>query len=171
MKNQAAVDIAKDVLKQINAKTLIARKGSYVHAYTHMKGRERRWIDPIYGTDTLNKRDAREALLDKELGMDCEVCALGAVFMSWVKKNNSVTLEEIGTIHASGIIEKLKDVFSNVELCVMECVFERRWATQLPDSISLDVRRKFMSTEYRTRNRAYHDKYMFGDLSSGGASW
>lgn len=82
-KAQMRVKIARDVLKQIKAKKLVPRNGTYMDVGNHFEYFSKLGLlNPSIQFNTV-------------LPTKCEVCALGAVFIAAVDKNNTLEIGEL----------------------------------------------------------------------------
>ncbi len=110
--------IAKDVLAQIKANTLIPSSGSWVRLKSY-------YLD---GNTSL-----REVTLNKEA--ECKCCALGGLFLSCTLFNNKVTVADVEygkyehldeTIRGEQKFSNgLNTIFSNAQLKLIENAFEQ----------------------------------------------
>lgn len=121
-KAQMRVAIAKDVIKQITAKRLLARKNIYLMA-GHTGSQDDAWRTKLY------KQNA-STQLNEVLPKVCQVCAIGAVFVAAVEKNDALKVGQLYTedgvrFVTSGTMKKyLRRWFSAAQLYLMEGVFE-----------------------------------------------
>ena len=133
----SAVNVAKDVIAQIKAERLIATQGEYCIPYVDGYDLED-WVSGhrnyhLYGEEEIKNYDEVRAIcngsfqtLFQEEDVTCEVCAIGAVFVSFVNLYNEVTVDEI-VMTSRGMLAKLSSVFSNTLMRTMERVFEGEW--------------------------------------------
>jgi hypothetical protein len=118
--SEIAVKIAQDAIAQINASKFLATTGSYCKL-------DDSWT--LSGTAS-----AQEALKTK----NCEVCALGALFASYVINFNQVSVEEM---HSGfdrmweRFEDKLTPYFNINDLLLAEFVFERGQTGKLADQL------------------------------------
>jgi hypothetical protein len=114
------IKVAKDVIAQLNAKELSARSGCYINANIPHQA--------YYNADGTSKgdfgeRDFREVL--EETGARCDVCALGAMFVTTVKIRNEITTDKGRFSRGEDMHKYLADVFSKDQLRLIESAFER----------------------------------------------
>lgn len=124
-KRQLAVAIAKDVIKQIKARRLrIGNAGYYVNGE----------IPPNCGIQVGDQVQEHIPLLRRK----CDVCAKGAIFLSYVELKNQVTFlpenfhdrcgdpaHRIVDFDGADICENLGGAFSRESLDLIEMAFER----------------------------------------------
>jgi hypothetical protein len=107
------VAIAKDVLKQLPA--LNPSKGTYVYKPN--------------GNKNLHPNDQAQQHID-QISEDCQVCALGACFLSYIRLFNKITVDEITYIENSidpahhTVKNALREHFANEQLALIEAAFE-----------------------------------------------
>lgn len=118
-RSEQRVEIAKDVLKQIYKNRFVPTKGTYVRAVTHK---------------SLPALESDAEVCDIMRRRKCEVCALGALFLSAVDKHDNLKVSdlgwrgkkdlylEIGT--PSRIKNYLEPFFTSMELLHIEQAFE-----------------------------------------------
>jgi hypothetical protein len=105
-KPQKRVAIAEDVIKQIKAKKYLPTNLTYIEV---LNGAEN---DKYQVQQHFNK-------------VKCECCALGSLFLSEVKFNNSCTFEDLRDDYFDEApIERLKQYFSLGQLVLIEYAFE-----------------------------------------------
>lgn len=107
-----AVRIAKDVIKQLDLGKFIAENGTYLYL----------GIGESYGWGPQDK-SFQDKLKEVK---NCHVCALGGLFCSYVNLKNKVTVGDLhnGSTLDKNLREKLKDVFDESTLRVIEACFE-----------------------------------------------
>jgi hypothetical protein len=146
------VAVAKDVIKQINAQFLIAKKGVYLQA--GIKAEE---IDPSVKLDKFFDEL-------KTKGQPCTVCGIGACFVSLVNLGNSVnaksSFSDISCNDISGINDdfmrpKLRKVFTPRQLTLIECAFERE--SHFGDD--------YADVPYKTKDEACDFGYLYPNAS------
>lgn len=110
-----AVDIAKDVIRLLDAKLIKSRDDSfscYVDNTQFSPGSK------------LHGKSLQRVMRLKSY-KPCQVCALGALFMSYVDQENGVTtdqrLNDLDLVYA-----KLRPFFSDKQLALIETAFEKR---------------------------------------------
>lgn len=106
-----AVDLAKDVLRLLDAKSIKAQSGYYCtlpDSWTYKSG-------------TSVQEHLRSNPKDP-----CGVCALGSLFMSFVDRHNQVSMPDnwVGLNYDATMIEKLSPYFSMKQLVMIETAFE-----------------------------------------------
>lgn len=121
--SQQRVEVAKDVLKQLELKFLKAERQTYF-AVSGLK------------KDIENPSDKLDQVFDqvfKSRGK-CNVCGIGACFVSMVKLGNSIATKQVGingyiengdSIDDDDMRKLLENVFSEDQLSLIECAFER----------------------------------------------
>lgn len=104
-KRKMAVAIAKDVLKRLKLEKLRVMRGNYLSENSRF---------PETGSlqEQIDKAEA-----------NCQVCALGGLFLSHVRLYNNVKCEEVD-FERSLIVDSLSPVFTSTELALVEGVFE-----------------------------------------------
>lgn len=102
------VMLAKDVLKLLDAKKLVAVAGDYVALPESVS----RANDDAFWEDSI---DTQTFL--KRRGVKCEVCALGAAFCAYVYR--------VDGTHRRWDHQKLGEVLSDEQMDLMEAAFER----------------------------------------------
>jgi len=121
--DQKRVQVAKDVIKQIQSNFYNPEHGTYFQFDIP---------DEIGVTDKIEKFDkALDSV--KRKGGHCDVCAIGACFASLVRLGDKVDTSYImGSVIENGdsigdtfMKGKLRDVFSTQQLSLIECAFER----------------------------------------------
>jgi len=140
-KPEKRVLIAKDVIKLIKAKKIAIKTGNYFQTGS---------INP-HAHEQLNK------VLPKI--KNCEVCALGGLFYSYVSKYNNYEIGGGGLIHMNNkdneMRDLLNDIFSKKQLNLIECAFEE-------DDVNSHCMWSLCSDEIIIRAEAYrsnHDLY------------
>lgn len=110
------VAIAKDVIEQIEANKYVSLKGKY--------GSIKR--NTLY---EFSYDDSVQSIFDE---VNCNCCALGAMFMSNVKFNNQCTVNQVGKVDK--IVKDLTNFFSAKQLIMIESAFEQwDWSDLLRD--------------------------------------
>lgn len=114
-KQRAAV--AKDVIAQLKAETMIAQAGVYVSG----------------NVLTVAKiGDDLQSLIKEEVttAAPCEVCAMGACFISAVRLYDKFTVDRQvyndGDVPSAKLKRKVAEIFTRREMSVIESCFERR---------------------------------------------
>lgn len=120
-KGKARVAIAKDVLKWMDTQKMDVQQSGYLLSKTGSL---------FSGLDVLDNADLKEKLQGKE----CQVCALGAVFLTTVDRFNQVGCADLldegdwrgGALslkrrHLTNYLEKY---FAPLQLCLIESAFE-----------------------------------------------
>jgi hypothetical protein len=142
-KAKMRVKIARDVLKQLTARKLVAAAGVYMilnsEAATHN-----------YWKTLSSKKPSQQ--LNKFLPKKCNVCALGALFITAIDKNNDLTLGELPSNDISGrwfgsatMRDYLNKWFDLYQLVEIEQSFERgpsgkgQWSTDKMKSIMENI--------------------------------
>lgn len=117
--NVTAVEIAKDVIALLNAKKLVATKGTY----GDFNYRTRLELTSSY--------DGSFQPIIQSPNFQCEACALGGLFIAYVDKFNSVNLDNGNRPGSERMVEILAPFFGNDEhvLYQIESYFEG-WGTR-----------------------------------------
>jgi len=105
------VTIAKDVLKQLRAKRLIA---------THMVYFNSEKVEEFY-SQTIFNRDTELELSEVIKDEKCNVCALGSLFVCAVDRLDKLKLINFGRCQMQDYLM----FFSKKQLDLIECVFEK----------------------------------------------
>ena len=110
------VMIARDVLAQISAGKMIVTQGTYL-----ILGDNRR----------LEEKDQNKELCDLLSGVKCEVCAIGAAFVSGVKFKDKLKVNEASPPWSGDLViddhkmtEYLSGIFTEEEMREFERIFE-----------------------------------------------
>ena len=120
-KPQQRVLIAQDVLAQIKAKRYVAES--------------RAWTTPIYAERGLNLEpgESVQKLFANQTIRQCNVCALGGLFMSCTNLNNNTTVEELyqadenlgGELdYGDNLSNGMDKIFTKKQLKLIEIYFE-----------------------------------------------
>lgn len=123
MKNEKGIELATDLLKQIN--TLNIASGDYI------SGKE--FSDIRYSSEHCVK----SAQLYMETLKKCNVCAKGALCLIYVEKYNNVTVYDLYRSASSGISNTLREFFSEEQLDLIEAAFEC-WDTFIDSDEKID---------------------------------
>lgn len=119
-KPEMRVALARDVIKQLKTKQLVATHGGYVTGPLKNKANRKNWADD--SSDDLNMRD----LIKGEFKEDsCYVCAKGALFLAHILRNDKVTLNQF--LNAQFVPSKtnpLVPAFTPRQLEEIECLYE-----------------------------------------------
>jgi hypothetical protein len=116
-RNEKAVEVAKDVLRQLDAKLYKATSGIYFDFL-------RQDLDP-YAEESL------QAVLETE---PCRLCAIGGTFASTARLRNNVATSTVIVPSSTFMMETMVDVFTEHTLRAMEVVFETYNARTYPFS-------------------------------------
>ncbi len=123
------VMVAKDVIKQLDAKKFIATSGIYFSFdYAYRQTRYDYLPKNIIPQIT---EDLSDVINDKQ----CMVCAIGAAFCSAVRLKDKVTVGDVGSpstlygvaINDNNMIDYLSNIFSRDEMRMFERIFERSY--------------------------------------------
>lgn len=106
-----AVEIARDVLKQLRAKRYIAHNGTYCQVENL----------PFEVSPTSSFREA----FKKEKEIQCNVCALGSLFTSFVNLRNVFSVRQVNKPKFRNMIPALRKSFDVRDLLLMEYAFEQ----------------------------------------------
>ncbi len=115
-KAEKRVEIAKDVLAQLRAEKIVASQGTYCFLDADIQG--------------------TEELREEVKGARCEVCALGALFMGDIRKNDKCKGVDVGLgLEPDGFVnhyideramrDRLGKLFSVKQTALIECAFEK----------------------------------------------
>jgi hypothetical protein len=119
-----AIKIARDVLEQLRLNRFKARQGSYCQiatGQTDVYG-DSQYINQYSSAEL--RRPSFKAEFKKNKALTCEVCALGALFTSFVHINNVFTVGQVVQPKFSRMFDALEGAFTVRELLLMEYVFE-----------------------------------------------
>lgn len=132
-KQQLRVDIATDVIKHIEANIYQAN-----HTYLFIAAKE-----------DIRSKPSLEALASADV---CEVCALGALFLNYMERNDRLSelwMEQYDDNeflfdilnYKEGLLDILKDLFDYEQLQLIECAFEqvRSYADDVKDRCLVDA--------------------------------
>ena len=120
-KAQKRVMIAKDVLAQLKAKRYIPESGV--------------WVEPMYKSRKMgNEEESVQKLFAEKNITKCNVCALGAMFMSCTNMNNNTTVGDLEDECGGVLGELIEDnyklsnglnrIFTCQQLALIETYFE-----------------------------------------------
>lgn len=107
-KPEKAVAVAKDVLK--NLKIIRATCGVYLH---------RTGIIPHQISYDASAQEYIDTITKK-----CQVCGIGACFLSYIRLANKATVHDVLYASRSGMIRRMEEAFSKDQLAQIENVFE-----------------------------------------------
>ena len=110
-KRERVLAIAKDVLAHL--RLLSCEEGSYIGVRSTEKASDA--MDKL-----IEKGGDAQPHIDK-IARNCDVCALGAAFLSYVRLYDGVSVEDVVP---DALIEKMKTVFSAEQLMLIEAAFE-----------------------------------------------
>lgn len=133
-KAQRRMRVIKDAIAQIKLNTYVARSGDYV-----VLGSKLRSKILMPGSDALkNPDESMQKILQKLPKKACNVCAQGAIFLSFIRLENKVTVGE--TVYgewsySDKIVDTTKSLFTSRQLYLIEQYFELWNAPQ--DNLSL----------------------------------
>jgi hypothetical protein len=114
------VAIAHDVLLQLDAKRLEAKADQFLSL--RYKGQSISWN--TFPHSTLLAHEFSDETPERALENKCDVCAIGAVFVSLVRRRGKATFLDVGDTINDGIPEYATDVFHPDMLAGMEHYFE-----------------------------------------------
>ncbi len=126
-KAEKRVSIAKDVIKQLKAGKIIAKRGTYFFMD------DIRVRDEFYTTSVKNPdRDSSEWEIRKNVELQpflqkakkCDACALGSMFICEVTERDKFKSKYL-CINDKQILKRL-DIFSKLQLRLIEAAFERQ---------------------------------------------
>jgi len=114
MRATQRVRIAKDVLAQLNAGTILAKRGDYVT-----------WSDADF-TKVLRKSEANEKIVLPDV---VSACAIGSVFTAALDRYDAMRIKDLASpgyaeIEDHDMLMYLQPWFEEDELRLMECIFE-----------------------------------------------
>lgn len=141
-KKKRLVVIARDIVKQLKLKRFIASPGTYFYV-----------PDLSSSAEWMNGKDFQAELQPKK---HCEVCALGAMFISYVDKYDSISGSSINRVP-----QKMREIFGSTQTSQIEAVFEgfrnrgitktplfqRYWGETEESRDALDESEKFHPTD------------------------
>lgn len=102
-----AVEIAKDVIKQLLAERITSTPGVYIEI----------------SSSELGNVDFQTAFKKGKI-KQCDVCALGSLLIGYVDIEDEMTIKEVDNSGADDIREILKGIFSDNQLTIIERAFE-----------------------------------------------
>jgi hypothetical protein len=105
------VVIAKDVIAQLNNKVISTDYFGYLNL---------RNFGELFKEGKSNEQ-VNNILSD----IKCDVCALGGMFISLIKYDNHCTVYELIEVEQEEISERLKEYFSEGQLCLIETAYEQ----------------------------------------------
>lgn len=120
-KSQKRVMIAQDVLAQLKAKRYIPESGV--------------WVEPRYKSGKMgNEEESVQKLFAEKNITKCNVCALGAMFMSCTNMNNNTTVDDLDDECTGMLGDLISDnyklsnglnrIFTYQQLALIETYFE-----------------------------------------------
>ena len=118
-KTEKAVEVAKDVIIQINRRKFIPTHRAYIY--------------PTFNGDEYINTTAKTGSIQKEMSnlIKCECCAIGGMFMSAINLGNSMNFEDSNIYGADACDlsdEKPKKIFESIfnkkDLLLIEACFE-----------------------------------------------
>ena len=127
------VEIAKDVLKQLDMETYIAESGTYLTA-------------KVKEFDIQNLHSTEIDKLVKENKITCKVCAKGALFMSHVMKTDNCTYEKATSMGDREMGRRL-NMFSPSQLEEIEESFEGWFQTNEKSDVAKFIQRTKMKSD------------------------
>ncbi len=150
-KAQVRVEVAKDVIRSL--RLLTVRSGIYFKPAGSVK-----LVNSIVSSSTDSKRVAQK------LKKGCEVCALGACFLSSVRLTNKWEFggfeehwtepEQVRAVEREVLEEKLHKIFTPFQIDLIETAFEGYYCTNLANDRSVIGRAiSFGSKHYSSTNR------------------
>lgn len=122
-KAEQRVEIAKDVIKQCSKGKYEIETGGYIDLYP----------EGLRSFDELEHLQANTCVSKGRI--TCTVCAKGALFMSHVMKTNHCLVKEADKTDDTGIKKRLKNIFSPLQLDLIETAFERSVVVDDTDKI------------------------------------
>jgi len=108
-KAKKRITIAEDVLASLKMGKYKAETGTYIEVNTNKDH------------DSL-PTDSQALLRTEEV--QCDVCAIGAIFASKVRKGNKCNYDLFNGNNDSSLIANLKGIFNEIELRIIETAFE-----------------------------------------------
>ena len=136
-KAEQRIEIAKDVLRHIKAKTLVAKTKAY--------------LDP-QGKGQFCGKSLKEVLPRLKT---CRVCIIGGIFYSYVNRHNNFEIDEAGIsgIRDWGMMDAIS-MFSNKQMRLMECAFEASPRFGVYDN---SVLKRITASDYRGKHNLETD--------------
>jgi hypothetical protein len=116
-RSEESVQIAQDVINQIKAGFLLPESGIWLKFDLAVPA------DSCAYTVNVDESASIKACVDTGLIKECRVCAMGSMFMAYIRRHNEVTLEE-KEAEWDEISDKLESYFSNSDLVAIETIFE-----------------------------------------------
>jgi hypothetical protein len=154
LNRKLAVKIAKDVLAQLRLNRFQASQGRYC---TISLGRnEDGYMESVDEyTSPAKRRASFKTAFKENKEMKCEVCALGALFTSFVNINNVFTVGQVVQPQFSRMFGALEDAFPLRDLLLMEYVFEEGERGILEGKVANPGWNEYTETSVRFRNRKF----------------
>jgi len=111
-KMEMRVKIARDVISRIDAKQISPNRTTYIRLNS--------WLDvPEDSVGT----DSAQPIID-QFYKHCDVCMLGAMFLSHINLNNGVTIEDVPIAARPQIVEFLREYWTERELFEIESWYQ-----------------------------------------------
>jgi hypothetical protein len=105
------VAVAKDVINQLNNKVISTDYFGYLNLNN-------------YG-ELFKAGKSNEQVNNILPDIKCDVCALGGMFISLIKYTNHCTVNELSEVGQDEIDKRLKEYFSEGQLCLIETAYEQ----------------------------------------------
>lgn len=127
-RRQLAVSVAKDVIKSLNEYKAVLTSNSFVEADADSYEEDRNGNPRNVISKLVNKFKEDSKTTARRLKKHCEVCALGACFLSLVALTNEYTFELDGEynteVPVKDLFKKLRVCFSKKQMFLIESAFE-----------------------------------------------
>jgi len=115
------VEIANDVLRSLESRRYKAKHLVYVEAPSRDRKYQKQ-LNIIASWENSEEDEKRQFTTPEK----CNVCALGAMFVSAVDRHNSVTLAEMSYLDGEAEYDYLSKWFSTKQLSLIESTFENQ---------------------------------------------
>lgn len=116
-RSEKSVQIAQDVINQIKSGFLLPESGIWFDFDLVLPP------DSCAYTVCVDESASIKACVDTGLIKECRVCAMGSMFMAYIRRHNEITLKEKNA-EWEEISEKLSSCFSMPDLAAIETIFE-----------------------------------------------
>lgn len=116
---QKKVQIARDVLKHLDSRKLVARNGTYMRFE-----RQDDYYTDVWIRASFDDAHPVECQIEARTDVRCQVCALGAVFTSTLLRTDGFDGDWIDANNDNNMRGYLKQYFSIAELWDIETAFE-----------------------------------------------
>ena len=150
MRATQRVRIAKDVLAQLNAGTILAKRGDYVT-----------WSDADF-TKVLRKSEANEKIVLPDV---VSACAIGSVFTAALDRYDAMRIKDLASpgyaeIEDHDMLMYLQPWFEEDELRLMECIFEDNYPSYRMDHEIVEAFKEKAIKQSRSKTQSTAEKIL-----------